>query len=104
MLSFFGKLLTSLLFLFFRPRQIRWGEVLVYMQKAGVEAFPILLTDFIPYNYAYSMSYSLANYAVKNGVVSEQQSRAWLDDLHQKQLDRAYFFSVNRFLFRAGKL
>lgn len=42
LLSFFGKLLTSLVFLFFRPRQIRWGEVLVYMQKAGVEAFPIL--------------------------------------------------------------
>jgi phospholipid/cholesterol/gamma-HCH transport system permease protein len=42
LLSFFGKLLTSLVFLFFRPRLIRWGEVLVYMQKTGVEAFPIL--------------------------------------------------------------
>jgi len=42
LLGFFGKLLTSLLYLVFRPRQIRWGEVLVYMQKTGVEAFPIL--------------------------------------------------------------
>jgi len=42
LLSFFGKLLTALLSLVFRPRQIRWGEVLVYMQKTGVEAFPIL--------------------------------------------------------------
>ncbi len=42
LLSFFGKLLTALMSLVFRPRQIRWGEVLVYMQKTGVEAFPIL--------------------------------------------------------------
>lgn len=42
LLSFFGQLLTSLVFLFFRPRLVRWGEVLVYMQKTGVEAFPIL--------------------------------------------------------------
>ncbi|MEJ2071182.1 MAG: ABC transporter permease, partial [Syntrophobacterales bacterium] len=41
-LSFFGKVLTSLISLFFRPRLIRWNEVLVYMQKTGVEAFPIL--------------------------------------------------------------
>jgi phospholipid/cholesterol/gamma-HCH transport system permease protein len=42
LLSFFGKLLTSLMFLIFRPRLVRWGEVLVYMQKTGVEAVPIL--------------------------------------------------------------
>lgn len=42
LLSFFGKLFISLIFLFFRPRLVRWGEVLVYMQKTGVEAFPIL--------------------------------------------------------------
>jgi len=42
LLSFFGKVLTSLVFLFFRPRLVRWSEVLVYMQKTGVEAFPIL--------------------------------------------------------------
>jgi len=42
LLGFFGKLLTSLVYLFFRPRQVRWGEVLVYMQRTGVEALPIL--------------------------------------------------------------
>jgi len=42
LLSFFGKLIISLVFLFFRPRLVRWNEVLVYMQKTGVEAFPIL--------------------------------------------------------------
>ena len=42
LLSFFGKLTVSLIFLLFRPRMVRWGEVLVYMQRTGVEAFPIL--------------------------------------------------------------
>jgi phospholipid/cholesterol/gamma-HCH transport system permease protein len=42
LLSFFGQLLISLLYLFIRPGMVRWSEVLVYMQRTGVEAFPIL--------------------------------------------------------------
>lgn len=41
-LSFFGQILTSLVYLSFRPRLVRWGEVLVYMHKTGVEALIIL--------------------------------------------------------------
>lgn len=66
-----------------------------------VEAFPVLLTDFIPHNYAHTMSHSLASYAVTQGLVSETETRTWLDDLHQKQIDRAFFFCINRFLFKA---
>ena len=32
LLSFVGKLIVSLVFLFFRPRLVRWSEVLIYMQ------------------------------------------------------------------------
>jgi len=42
LLSFFGELLTALLVSVFRPFMVRWGEVLVYMGKTGVEALPIL--------------------------------------------------------------
>ena len=42
LLSFFGELLTALAALIFRPSQVRWSEVLVYMYKTGVEALPIL--------------------------------------------------------------
>lgn len=42
LLSFFGELLTALAGLIFRPFQVRWSEVLVYMYKTGVEALPIL--------------------------------------------------------------
>jgi phospholipid/cholesterol/gamma-HCH transport system permease protein len=42
LLSFFGELLTALAGVIFRPFQVRWSEVLVYMYKTGVEALPIL--------------------------------------------------------------
>lgn len=66
-----------------------------------VEAVPVLLADFVPGNYAYTMCYSLAESAVRQGKVSESESRAWLDDLHRKQSNRAFFFCINRFLFKA---
>lgn len=72
-------------------------------QGVTVEPFPILLTDFIPYNYAYSMSYSLADYAVKQDRISEREARAWLEDLHEKQGDGSFFFCINRYLFKAFK-
>jgi phospholipid/cholesterol/gamma-HCH transport system permease protein len=42
LLSFFGELLVTLVGCIFRPFLVRWGEVLVYMYKTGVEALPIL--------------------------------------------------------------
>jgi phospholipid/cholesterol/gamma-HCH transport system permease protein len=42
LLSFFGELLITLVGCIFRPFQVRWSEVLVYMYKTGVEALPIL--------------------------------------------------------------
>jgi phospholipid/cholesterol/gamma-HCH transport system permease protein len=42
LLSFFGELLITLVGCIFRPFLVRWGEVLVYMYKTGVEALPIL--------------------------------------------------------------
>jgi phospholipid/cholesterol/gamma-HCH transport system permease protein len=42
LLSFFGELLVTLVGCMFRPFQVRWSEVLLYMYKTGVEALPIL--------------------------------------------------------------
>jgi phospholipid/cholesterol/gamma-HCH transport system permease protein len=42
LLSFFGELLSALAGSLLRPLQIRWREVLIYMQRTGVEALPIL--------------------------------------------------------------
>jgi len=76
------------------------------LAKAGfhgttVEAFPVLLNDFVPHNYAYTMSRSLADYAVKQERLDQGEVRRWLDDLQKKQEDRAFFFSISRYLFKA---
>jgi phospholipid/cholesterol/gamma-HCH transport system permease protein len=42
LLVFFGELLCALAAVVVRPLQVRWGEVLIYMNKTGVEALPIL--------------------------------------------------------------
>jgi phospholipid/cholesterol/gamma-HCH transport system permease protein len=42
LLVFFGELLCALAAAVVRPMQVRWGEVLIYMNKTGVEALPIL--------------------------------------------------------------
>ncbi len=41
-LTFVGGLVLALLRSFFHPRLVRWNEVLFYMKRAGVDAFPIL--------------------------------------------------------------
>lgn len=42
LLAFFGELLIALAGSMLRPFQVRWREVLLYMQRTGVEALPIL--------------------------------------------------------------
>jgi hypothetical protein len=37
--------------------------------------------------------------ALKNGVITKEQSQKWMDDLDVKGESGNYFFCVNRFLF-----
>ncbi|MBM4284989.1 MAG: STAS domain-containing protein [Deltaproteobacteria bacterium] len=39
---FVGDLVFALVYSLFHPRKVRWDEVLFYMRRAGVDAFPIL--------------------------------------------------------------
>ena len=41
-MTFLGELITALVFVFFHPRSVRWGDVLFYMKKTGAEALPIV--------------------------------------------------------------
>ena len=79
------------------------------MKRAGfdsvsVTAVPVLGNSYLPDNYAHSMLNQLSSYAVKQGRVTRAQAQDWLDDLNQKQGDGAFFFCVNRFLFKAFAL
>jgi phospholipid/cholesterol/gamma-HCH transport system permease protein len=41
-LTFLGELLLSLFFSILHPRSVRWGEVLFYLKRAGVDGLPIV--------------------------------------------------------------
>jgi phospholipid/cholesterol/gamma-HCH transport system permease protein len=41
-LTFLGELLTSLWSVLLNPRSVRWGDVLFYMKRAGVDGLPIV--------------------------------------------------------------
>ena len=41
-LTFLGDLLTSLWHVLWHPRSVRWGDVLFYMKRAGVDGLPIV--------------------------------------------------------------
>ena len=41
-ITFLGDLLTSLWFALLHPRSVRWGDVLFYMKRAGVDGLPII--------------------------------------------------------------
>jgi phospholipid/cholesterol/gamma-HCH transport system permease protein len=40
--TFLGDLLTSLGYALWHPRSVRWGDVLFYMKRAGVDGLPII--------------------------------------------------------------
>ncbi|MCX5888781.1 MAG: MlaE family lipid ABC transporter permease subunit [Deltaproteobacteria bacterium] len=41
-ITFLGDLLTSLWYVLLHPRSVRWGDVLFYMKRAGVDGLPII--------------------------------------------------------------
>jgi phospholipid/cholesterol/gamma-HCH transport system permease protein len=41
-LIFLGELLGALVYAFFHPRAVRWGDVAFYMKRAGVDGLPIV--------------------------------------------------------------
>lgn len=41
-LAFVGEMLTALVYAILHPRSIRWGEVRYYMERVGVDGFPIV--------------------------------------------------------------
>jgi phospholipid/cholesterol/gamma-HCH transport system permease protein len=41
-LTFMGELLLALFYSLLKPRSVRWGDVLFYMKRAGVDGLPII--------------------------------------------------------------
>ena len=69
-----------------------------------VEAIPLLNTSYAPGNFSIGAAEWAARSAREQGVVTEDEATAWLEDLRRLGSEGAYFFCVNRFLFSAVRL
>ncbi len=73
------------------------------LENVSVEGVPIINTDFGRDGFSSGMLRGVAKKAQSMGAVSDDEATAWIDDLKAKDADGAYFFCVNRFLFKAVK-
>ncbi len=68
-----------------------------------VEAVPLVSNDCKPDGFSMTMIQQSAQAAIEQGIITEAQGRAWLEELTRLGTEGAYFFCVNRFLFSAQK-
>jgi ubiquinone/menaquinone biosynthesis C-methylase UbiE len=78
------------------------------LRKAGfgalrVEAIPVLNPGYTENSFSAGMLQNFARIAVRQNMISEAQSAAWLADIEALAERDEYFFCVNRFLFTAIK-
>ena len=80
---------------------VRLGSLLLNngFCNIDVEPIPILNTEYTPSQFSHGMMNWITRNALKNGVITKEQSQKWLDDLDVKGESGNYFFCVNRFLF-----
>ncbi len=67
------------------------------------KAIPIVNTSYSSSNFSAMMLDFFAKSAVKQGVIDKQQSENWLNQFPALNVQQAFFFCVNRFLFTAVK-
>ena len=68
-----------------------------------VEAIPIINTSDTGHSFSSRMLKSLAKTALRQKVITEQESEQWQRQFRELAQQDSYFFCVNRFLFSAVK-
>ena len=68
-----------------------------------VEAIPVLNPDYTENSFSAGMLQNFARIAVRQGMIDQEQSEAWLAGIDELVDRGEYFFCVNRFLFTAVK-
>ncbi len=68
-----------------------------------VEAIPVLNPGYTENSFSAGMLQNFARIAVRQNMISQEQSTAWLEGIEALASRDEYFFCVNRFLFTAMK-
>jgi len=83
------------------PRSLRQRLGRAGFEVTGVEVVALVNDRYDPNTYSHGMIGPLCNWAKKH--MSEEQARAWAEDLRVLGERGEYFFSLNRYLFKAVK-
>jgi len=83
------------------PRTLRRRLEDAGFEVAGVEAIVLLNDRYDPNTYSHGVIATLCNWAKKH--MDEAQAQAWAQDLRVLGERDEYFFSLNRYLFKAVK-
>ncbi len=68
-----------------------------------LELAPIVTTNYHPNTFVYGFARFLARFVVQSGGMDGAQVQAWLDEFDQLEHDRAFLFSLPRFVFSARR-
>lgn len=68
---------------------------------ARVDTFPMFSPHYHTHSYAAGMIRMIANFVSGRSGISEDEAKAWLDDLLARGDRGDFFFSLNRYLFSA---
>lgn len=68
-----------------------------------LEVAPIVTTNYHPNTFVYGFARFIARFVVQSGGMDGAQVQAWLDEFDELERDRAFLFSLPRFVFCARR-
>jgi ubiquinone/menaquinone biosynthesis C-methylase UbiE len=87
----------------FLPREL--GRLLgdAGFEVIETKAHVIVNHAFDPENFGWHMARAMSVYAAKQGAIDKEDGKAWIAGLRELHAQGAFFFSMNRYLYRAEK-
>jgi ubiquinone/menaquinone biosynthesis C-methylase UbiE len=86
------------------PRRLKPLLAGIGFSAIQVEAIPVLNASYSKFSFSHGMLGNFAKAAIKQKVITVEESETWLQDIEKLARNEAYFFCVNRYLFSAVKL
>ena len=68
------------------------------------EIAPMLTVNYHANTYVFGLARFIHHYVTEKGGISSEEADAWLAEMDELEADKAFFFSVNCFLFAAVRL
>ncbi len=85
----------------FLPRELDGQLAEASLSVTGRKVHVILNNRFGPEHFGWHMARAMSFYAAKQGAISKDEGKAWVNRLQALDKAGAFFFSMNRYIFTA---